>query len=431
MIREARPLFLSLLAILVFQFLFSPSALIAFGFPANPGNPVLKVHPAVWLLWGCFAFFLLFSFRLAGDRKLSYYIAKEFFLYLVALTAIMVFVVSFHGGSNFSFFLQTHMTPAILGILLCCLPPAYQARLFQAFIILLCLNAVVGFFEGASGTRLFPMYIMGERLQQGSRPTALLGHPLSNSFTTALGIFFIIASGHKYRTPLVIFLGLSLIAFGGRTALFGFILFGLILLAIVTLRAIYQRRLSYQALALGTGLACVGPFLVLVMFLGTSFGQVTLDRLEWDDSSEARVTSLLILESLTPGEWLTGIPMDYYEQITAYYGLDLGIENSWVVMILRFGIVMFAFFVAAFVYLLRFFWRRHTVPGKLGVLLFVLLCTSNNCLTGKGSTFSLFVLMATTSVAYRQVMMQRSGYFAYPQSAYPQICSAAGFSIRA
>jgi hypothetical protein len=409
MIREARPLFLSLLFIISFQFLFSSSALISLGFPPNPGNPVLKVHPAVWLLWGSFAFFVHFSFRLSSTRTLPHYITKEFFAYLVVMIAIMIFVITFHGGNNFSFFLETHMTPAALGILLYCLPPHYRSRLFQAFVILLCLNAAVGFFEGATGTRLFPMYIMGERLQPGSRPSALLGHPLSNSFTTALGIFFIIASNHKYRTPLVIFLGLSLIAFGGRTALFGFILFGLILLGIVTLRAIYQQRLTYKALALGTGLACIGPFIVMIIFLGTTFGQVTLDRLEWDDSSEARVTSVRILESLSTSEWLTGIPMHYYEQITAYYGLDWGIENSWVVMILRFGIVMFAFFVAAFVYLLRFFWKQHPLPGKLGILLFVLLCTSNNCLTGKGSTFSLFVLMASTSVAYRQVRAQHLG----------------------
>lgn len=390
-------------------FLFSNSLLneLGVGYMSAQGSALGKLHPSLWLSAPTATLVALRLVRV--DRPIPLGVSGSWrpMLVIGLAAALTSATLSRDGGGNVSAALVTFVGPALLAFLLQHATPRdlRGMRLFLAAFFVA--NSLVGLAEAATSWRLLPFYVADEVITFDTRPTAILGHPLTNALLTGVMLLALLirqlASGLRVVAIGLMALHLAaLFAFGGRAALFlTLAIAGLILLrALATSSALQRPRAVVLA-------SCGVTALATLFALGLA--DPLLDRLASAvDSTNTRYAALRLPAMLSLKEWLIGAEPAARAAYQSVLDMPYGIEIAPIAMVLAYGLPLtLLLLVATCQLLLR--WSHNSVPGtRYLVLYFALAVTTSLSIGSKSLLLSqmLVILFTLHPVASLQAQPQ-------------------------
>lgn len=265
--------------------------------------------------------------------------------------------------------------------------------------VLMAANAVLALTEMALDFRISPYRLDDIQFETDRRSTALLGHPLTNATAAATYMIMLVSGGGSALRPwsrscAALLQLASLVAFGGRSALTT----SLALLAILAVTRLLQifngRRFTYAAAA---SVAVMVPALLMAVgvLASSGFFDLFMERMFGDDggSAQARVGMLNMLRDLPWSTLLLGGDQGLIDSLRFSEGLEWGIENPVVRLILYQGAILTALVVIGFALLMLDIARR-TGPGTmLPFLSFLVIITSFESIANKSQILARFVVL--------------------------------------
>jgi hypothetical protein len=153
-----------------------------------------------------------------------------------------------------------------------------------------------------------------------------------------------------------------------------------------------------------------GIFLAGVAVIAfTALGQGTrvVSALRWDESANTRIVGLRILDTVSPSEIVFGIGqqgiLERSARLASYYGI-IGLENSWLLLMLIFGVVGLIVFLTALIAWLREILVGAPAPAYLSVVGYLIIASTNNTLAAKDSSLIQLVILLYGARAYAAML---------------------------
>jgi hypothetical protein len=399
--RAARPLartFIAALFLALVLLLFSVSSGVLWNLGINyngvTGAAASKIHPATYL-----AFATLGLLMLARRNPASFFVAlvtkHPGTLAFLLATLLVGGVIVLDGRKGIATIFDTYLLAIIVALIAAEMETRDFTRAEKLIHVLLAANALLGLAEYALNTRIFPFRFDGVALEWDYRSNALLGHPLENAQITGLYIMVLLngggASMPKSLRPAAILLQLAaLVPFGGRTAL-------LLTVAMAALwmvpRMLQGARLSLPAFA---AIAVLAPLLTLGVGLiaAGGFFDVITDRFADDGgSTRARVEMFAIFDQLSAREIFIGASSDVIDSLRTSRGLEQGIENPVVRLLLYQGVVFTSFLIAGFTLFLIEIARRLRPGYGMAMIFFLVIISSYESIANKTTGLAQFVVL--------------------------------------
>jgi len=357
-----------------------------------------KVHPATYLTFTGFGLLLIRQGNPIAELGRMLSEAKLLLLYLFCWLFLLVQVVVLNRP--FTVIIDTFLLPIVLFLVILQLSPIQRKPLIWALHGTLLLNVALGYFEYATGHRLFPL-TLGSTLVVGEwRSAALLGHPLTASGIVAGYIIALllrpqICPASVLRLAIITICLGSMMAFGGRTALVCVLV---VIGAILSVTGLHLLRGSRTPLLNAILAMCAVFALGIGLFIALDLGifDKMLLRFSSDKGSTlARYATFSFLSHFDWHELIFGPNPTRVNALQAQYGLNYGIENFWISCIVQFGlihtIVLTIGIAAFFVELLR---RSH--PAALAItLLIIVIALSAVSFSSKSIQLAQFIFLVT------------------------------------
>lgn len=384
---------------------------------ASPGGNILeKVHPGTWMAM------VALGLRAAGERnpvaalrgQLSRY--PQLLLYGLAVAA---------AGAHSALVSKTPITPLIDTFLL----PAFYFLLLEDFDersirrlawlvgAILAANALVGVAEYVSGWRLIPIDLPPDvtddprhapgmvfdwraALAADWRPTALLGHPLTNADITGVFVAALCARDAGWIAPglrfgLLMLLLLALFSFGGRASL----VVTLIVVAATAAGWLFRflgggvrvslRRWAYVLLA--------APFLLggLDALIEAGFFDRMIDRFSNDaGSAETRMKMFELFRPFDVESLLLGPDAGVLATQQRLQGLEFGIESFVVGFILDYGLIVALLLFAGLGAFIAAILRAAGRGAGAALLVFFVVAATSESIAAKTTEFGVVVALA-------------------------------------
>jgi hypothetical protein len=397
------PVLLGIAAVCVYLTV-SSNLLFRLGIPyaQTGGSYVVKLHPGTWLLLAAVALHLLrarLPLRTAWDCTTQ---RPALAAYLALLVLCIVFGALVTQSDILIVFIESFMPAALLSIVLTDASPCARRLLGRAMLAAFAANVALVLAEAVLQRHLIPVWLGDDPFVDPPgefRGAALYDHPLTGSAMTLIGVFLVLGTPRAawLRAPLLLWLLVGLLAFGGRTAL-------AVTLAALTcwgaarlLHRLLARRLRLAELAAALAACTIGPLLFAILLAATSIGERIAARFYWDDSARARGVQWRMLDQLDAGDWLFGMRHARFEQLVAQLGLTWhfsDVENFWLWMFLDLGLLGFAIFLPALVIFLAAEWRRATPAGRIMLLALLVVASTSNSLARKSSLLTVAIAAA-------------------------------------
>jgi hypothetical protein len=246
--------------------------------------------------------------------------------------------------------------------------------------------------------RLFPHRFEGVALDWDRRSTGLLGHPLENAQITGTYIISLVAGGglnmpKLLRLPSILLQLAAMVPFGGRTALVVTMIMIALWLIPHVIRILRGGRISLPVVA---GVALLSPILALVigMFAVGGFFNVVLDRFADDGgSAHTRLEMFEIFEYLSLRDIFIGANSDLIDSIRNTHGLEWGIENPVVRLLLYQGIAVTTLLVVGFALFLTEIGRRLRRGTAMPFIFFLVVINSYESIANKSIMLGQFVVL--------------------------------------
>ncbi|HTR16908.1 MAG TPA: VpsF family polysaccharide biosynthesis protein [Acetobacteraceae bacterium] len=409
--RVPLPVRLAGLAVVV-NLLVSGNLLMMLGIPYALDGGALpeKLHPGTYL---ALAAFLLW---LARERaRLPHLLRRErpAVVFLAALAVCFVWSAGTTGKNHLVVFLESFLPAGLLALVLGGAEPAALRRLGRVVLWLLAANVLLALAEAMLHANLITFYLDAKPTVQKAgefRPTALYDHPLTGAALTMMGCFLAAAlPGRPWRWPwgrgwwLGLFLA-GLLAFGERSALAVTVVLLGGWYGAALLRRVLTRRLGRADLAGLCAALLVLPAVAALLLTQTAVGDRLIAHSHWDASAEVRSVQWRLLSLMTREEFLFGVTRMRREVLLHQLGLTYPIgviENFWLLLLTDLGAVGFAVFVAGFLALLLWGWRRATPLGRVMLIGVVLVASGSNSLGRKSNVLTVLVpvLLAGAALA--------------------------------
>ncbi len=368
---------------------------------AETGSAYERLHPTTYLVVLAFGVLLLKDGHpgLKIDRWISE--VPDVILYLVLTSTVFVYgqiVV----GTYASHIIDTFIAPGIVVLLLRELAGPDRLVLRRIVDGFFAVNALIAIAEYATKsmvtTPIIEMF-WGPDAGGSWRSQGLFGHPLVNGILVALYIVFNLAPKASFAlTPMrMVIVVLNLVAlpcFGARVATVVTLVFLAIFLVVRFAQLTRGEGVSLMALAL---LACVVSVLPAVVLIAVQTGYLDplIDRFVNDQGSGD--SRFIAFEMFAMTDWQSIIFGDIDRQqmrINRFFGIEIGIEISWISLILTYGVIMTGLLMLAMIVLARRLvidcGRRVLWP----VAAFFLIDVSAMGIGAKGTGVSILVLLA-------------------------------------
>ena len=365
-----------------------------------------KIHPSTYI---CLLAVLAAAFARADPMRFVVYLARQeprVMLFFAGLVAIALTTFMLEGIAELGFLLDTFFVPAMIAMILSVTPPATRRLIFKTIVALVIANAIVGIVETALQEQFIP-----PTNADGSpyfdlqfRPWALLQHPLNNALVTAttLIIAYPMIRSSLWRLALLLLLLTALFAFGGRAAFAGSVAALTLMLAAALGGGLLSRRFTYGQSIYVLVLVMAVPMVLAVLLATTNIGERIADNLSWDSSAETRLQVYRLLDMMSGQDLWFGIgSRRLAEMSSAIGGQGIIIENFWLVLLARLGLLQFVLFVAIFALFLSRLWQGAAGNVRLGLVLFMLVASTNNSLSVKGNALSLITALILCAQALR------------------------------
>jgi hypothetical protein len=356
-----------------------------------------KIHPATYLTYFTFAL-LIVARRNPASFFVSFLTRHPGALAFMFATLMLGAYIAFDGRKGIATVFDTYLIAAMLPVIAAELDTRDFARVEKLLHVLLAINALLALFEYAADYRVFPSRFEGVTLELDKRSNGLLGHPLENAQLTGIYILALLAGGGaampKALRPAAILLQLAaMIPFGGRTAL-------LLTLAMMTLwsipRIIAVLRGARMSLPAFAAIAVVVPMLALGvgLFAAGGFFDILLDRFADDGgSAKTRLEMFAIFNRLSAREILIGASSDVIDAVRLTMGLEWGIENPVVRLVLYQGVIFSAFLIAGFALFMVEVARRLRPGSAMAFIFFLVVLNSYESIANKSLVLAQFVVL--------------------------------------
>ncbi|WP_296065356.1 VpsF family polysaccharide biosynthesis protein [uncultured Agrobacterium sp.] len=372
-----RPVQHLLLLGIVMLFTLSSNMLYVMGinYSASNASYLLKIHPSSYV----FFFLILISPSITSSPRRPE--LKRCGLLLIMVSTVSLVLYQFFsveaGGGESSLLIVTYAATGALAVALSYADTITLRQMKRFVSLFLLCNSLIGIAETSGFPRILP-YVVGETIIGfDDRPTALLGHPLNNALITGAWCLVILLS--NFRTPLnfwrLTVLGvhlIALLAFGGRAA-------------VVVAALSYTCFVAYQAtttflkgdsrdiIRLAKLCIIAGAGVPVLIYSGAA--DTVIERfLDSRGSDETRSAALVMLDLLSPGQWLFGVPVSVRTSIQALLGSTRGIEISWLALVYSFGLPITAILLVATYLTLRATTEDHDM-GRAALLFYFFLTT--------------------------------------------------------
>ena len=402
--RAARPLactFIAALFLVIVLVLFSVSSGVLWNLGINyngvTGAIASKIHPATYL-----AFATLGLLMLARRNPASFFVAlvtkhPGTLVFLLA-TLLVGGIIVLDGRKGIATIFDTYLLAIIVALIAAEMETRDFTRAEKLIHVLLAANALLGLAEYALNTRVFPFRFDGAALEWDYRSNALLGHPLENAQITGLYIMVLLAGGGasmpKSLRPVAILLQLAaLVPFGGRTALLLTVAMAALWMVPRVLQVLRGARLSLPVLA---AIAVLAPLLTLGVGLiaAGGFFDVITDRFDDDGgSAKARVEMFAIFDHLSAHDIFIGASSNVIDSLRTSRGLEQGIENPVVRLLLYQGVVFTTFLIAGFTLFLIEIARRLQPGYGMAMIFFLVIISSYESIANKTVGLAQFVVL--------------------------------------
>ena len=367
------------------------------------GSIPSKIHPATYLSALTIGFLLL-ARRNPASFVVGLPTRQPGTLAFLLATLLLAAYIVFDGRKGIATIFDTYLLAIMIALIASELRPPDFARVEKLIHVLLACNALLGLFEYAIDQRLIPFRFDGVTLEWDKRSNGLLGHPLENAQMTGLYIMVLLSGGGANMPaalrPAAVLLQLAaLVPFGGRTAL-------LLTLAMTALwcvprivRVLRGARMplpAFAALAVGLPLLIIG----IGLFSVGGFFDVIIDRFVDDDgSARARVRMLEMLGQLSWREIFIGADNDYVESLRRSHGLESGIENPVVRLVLYQGVVFTTFVIAGFTLFMIGITRRLRPGYGMTMLFYLTIIASYESISNKTVSLAQFIVLMLSMFA--------------------------------
>ena len=398
-------------------FAVSPVTLEAFGiqYIVSTGGVLAKLHPATFIACAALAARILAA---RHPVQCGWHLFTNDTGVVLLLMVILISLAFGIGASATPLtpVIDTFLLPIVFFILLRDLDAEILKWLAVLLLAILCANAAIAIYEflrgvhivhieAAPGTSYDPtrgdtVFDWRSALAEDWRATALFGHPLSNGVITGCAILCLVAPGSHWlprvvRLVMPVVLLASMFSFGARTALVLSVVFGAVLVLQGAVEALGRgSRLKPRDIAFGL-LVVALAIAALAVLLQTGFFDKTLERFTQDEgSASTRVTMFSLFEPLTWQAIFLGPDQDLVETLQRMYGLEFGIESSWVGLVLTYGVVVTSMIMIA---LAAFSWSVIKTCGRgatLVLLSYMILVSVSASLSGKTITLAMAVILA-------------------------------------
>ncbi len=386
------------------------STLFALGIPYDaPGGPVLaKLHPGTTLVLSAW-FLALCSLGNPLRAALVQLRAQHLLgLYLASTLALFGYALLRHGLGGAAYLIDTHIMAAVAVLVLQQLGPRRQRQTLVLMAVVLLANALLGIVEAVLQARLLPLHIGGtdEVAEAFFRASALMGHPLQNAQQTAtlLPLMLLLPLAAGLRCALVLWLGLALLAFGGRASLgLSVLLYGGWFVVQAFKRGL-EGRLNYLHITGGAIGLLLGAAALVAVVAASGLGERIFASLAWDNSASVRVRVWAVLGHLSEEQMIFGASADGVDALYQQLGLDPrfeAIENFWLLALVQYGLVGFGLFLFGLACALRFMWRHTFGAMRVALVLLVLVSSTTNSLAVKTPALLLFMVAVQAAAHLR------------------------------
>jgi hypothetical protein len=357
-----------------------------------------KVHPATYLTFAAFGLLLIRHGNPVGELSRMLSEAKLLLLYLFCWLFLLAQVVVL--DRPFTVIIDTFLLPVVLCLVIWQLTPSQRRPLVWAFHATMLLNVALGYFEYATGHRLFPL-TLGSVLVVGEwRSAALLGHPLTASGIVAGYIIALLLRPQICPPPLLrlsiitVCLG-SMMAFGGRTALVCVLVVIGAMLLTTGLRLLRGNRTPLINVILAM---CTLFVLGIVVFLALDLGifDKMLLRFSSDKGSTlARYATFSFLSYFDWHELILGPSPMRVNALQTQLGLNYGIENFWISCVAQFGLVHTILLTIGMAGFFAEMLRRSNHAAWVITLLILTIALSSVSFSSKSIQLAQFVILIT------------------------------------
>jgi hypothetical protein len=347
-----------------------------------------KVHLASYCVFAAFFLCLIRHGKPIDDLLSSLAGARltiVLFLCWVALFSQIVIL-----KRPFTTIIDSFLLPPMICLVVWQLSASQRRMLAWAFHVGILLNVILGYYEYFSGHRLIPLTV-GNILVLGEwRSAALLGHPLTASGLIAAYVMALLVRPailpKPIRLPAIAFCFVSLMVFGGRTALMVTLAVMACLLGWKSLRFVFGSRMSLAGIIMAMCLASLIVGAAVVAFDSGIFDKMLIRFSSDKGSALARYATLHLLSYLDWTELLLGADPNRITGLQSQLGLNYGIENFWVSCITQFGLV-------------------HTLLMTIGLLCFFIDLTRRSD-RGVWAIYFLMLMIAASSVSFSSKNIQ-------------------------
>lgn len=386
--------------------LLSAQGLLAIGIPydATWGPFIAKLHPGTWLI--AIAYFVLLSsyghpMRVAASQFAAH---RLLLVYLICIVFVFFYSLLRHGPSGAAFIIDTLIMPALAVFCIVMLDKRQRYACLAMIVTLLVANTLIGLVESLLQARLIPLRLAGdiEVVDDFFRPSALLGHPLANALITAALLPAVLALriSMAWRCSLMLLLWVGVLAFGGRTS---FVLATLLFggwFGMQVASAAARGRFSYAQITGGALIGMLAIVLLAAAIALSGIGDRIFMNLKWDNSASVRTRIWDVWDFVSDQDMLVGISPSAIADLTWRLGLHgpgEAIENFWLGMALRLGLIGFVPFAIAMGCAFAWLWNSSNGAMRVSVVLFFISASSNNSLATKSISLSmLFIVVAAT-----------------------------------
>jgi hypothetical protein len=387
------------LAITILLFTVSPGLLwnLGINYGGLSGAIASKIHPATYL--AAFTFALLI---LARRNPASFFVGlitrhSGTLAFLLAALLLGAYIL-LDGRKGIATVVDTYLLAVMVALIAAALDSRDLTRTEKLTHVLLACNASLALIEYLMDYRLFPFRFEGLAFEWDKRSSALLGHPLENAQATGIYIMILLAGGGpampKLLRPAAVLLQLAaMIPFGGRTAL-------TVTLALMTLwmipRVLHVLRGGRLPLPAFAAVAVLAPLLVFTagLFAVGGFFDVMLNRFADDGgSAQSRLAMFEIFGQLSLGDIIMGANPEMIDAIRRSMGLEWGIENPLVRLLLYQGVIFAGFMVAGFALFMVEIARRLGPGYGLPMMFFLVVINSYESIANKTIGLALFIVL--------------------------------------
>ncbi len=380
---------------------------LGYNYDGVSGSAFTKIHPATYLivatfLWNAVTYGNPVGYAVRGARQLP-----GSLLLLTAMVALFTHIV-FRSAPGMAGASDTFLGPPLAVYLMSDLDERGMRHVEITLHSLMTVNAAMALIEFVINMRFFPYRLDGVAIMNDARSSALQGHPLENAAFTVPYCLALLngcpSLPKAFKLPLVGLQVVALVTFGSRSAVVvSIVLIGLYL-AGATHRTLRNGRVPTLTAATALILVALMPTVIGVLAAGGFFDALTGRFVSDSGSAASRVEMFSMFGDQSFGDLLVGPDFDSITTLRRINGLEWGIENPIIKMLLYQGILITALMTIAVIAFLREIALLCVRGIWLPMLSFVIMLNAFESISGKTTLLTKFAVAVLCLYPHRSNM---------------------------